>query len=328
MSTGNSAGRLVARLLTVLVAWTAAEGCARALRHPLQQPSASTLSELWREPSDLERRDLYHGPGGPQLVPRSTTYHFVAHKSAGTNPGYDVRDSQGRLWSVKLGDEAQSEVTASRVLWAVGFHQPPTYYVDAWSLTGGDTAMPSPGRFRIDPPAHEVADEWSWYDDPFIGSRPFAALIAINVLLNNWDLKTSNNKVYLVANEDVRERRFVVRDLGASLGKARQPRILSWFPFMRQKQGSKNDLEDFEAHGFVRSIVDDEVDFAYRGIDDALVNSVTADDLRWTCALLSRLSEQQWRDAFRAGGYSEDQRTRYVRRIQEKIAHARSLLPS
>jgi hypothetical protein len=67
------------------------------------------------------------------------------------------------------------------------------------------------------------------------------------------------------------------------------------------------------------------VEFDYRGIDAALADSVTTSDLRWACELLSRLSEQQWLDAFRAGGYTTDQRARYVRRIQEKIAQARNL---
>ena len=34
-----------------------------------------------------------------------------------------------REWSLKLGPEAQSEVVASRLLWAIGFHQPPTYWL-------------------------------------------------------------------------------------------------------------------------------------------------------------------------------------------------------
>jgi hypothetical protein len=151
--------------------------------------------------------------------------------------------------------------------------------------------------------------------------------ITVNLLLKNWDLKTSNNKIYMVTNDDgISERRYVVRDLGGSLGKARQPRFLSWLPFMRHKQGSKNDLEDFEAQGFVRAVNDEGIEFDYRGLDDALVDSVTAADLRWTCQLLSRLSERQWLDAFRAGGYTADQSARYVRKIQDKITHARELI--
>jgi hypothetical protein len=278
---------------------------------------------LWRIPNDLESRDLFHGPGGSDLVPPAVTYAFVARKTTGTNPGYDVRDPLGKLWSVKLGEESQSEVTASRILWAIGFHQPPTYYVDRWTLSGADTAEQPPGRFRTESPGHAVAGDWSWYDNPFIGSRPFGALVTVNVLLNNWDFKTTNNKIYVVTSDDGRkEPRYVVRDLGASFGKARQPRFLSWFPFMRHKQGSKNTLEDFEAQGFVKGFQGENVQFDYRGIDEALVNSPTIADFRWTGELLSRLSDRQWQDAFRAGGYTPDQSERYVRKIKEKIAQA------
>jgi hypothetical protein len=274
-------------------------------------------------PTDLETRDLFYGPGGPDLAPRSAAYAFVARKTTGRNPGYDVRDPMGRLWSVKLGEESQSEVTASRILWAIGFYQPPTYYLERWTLSGGDSTEQPAARFRTEPPKHEVIGDWSWSDNDFIGSRPFGVLITVNMLLNNWDFKTSNNKIYLVTNDDGRtERRYVVRDLGASLGQARQPRVLSWFPFMRYKQGSKNSLEDFEAQGFVKGFDGETVRFDYRGIDDTLVNSVAVADLRWSGELLSRLSARQWLDAFRAGGYAADQRERYVQKIQAKLAQA------
>jgi hypothetical protein len=114
-----------------------------------------------------------------------------------------------------------------------------------------------------------------------------SALVFVVALPKNWDLKMSNNKLYIVTNSDGnKEPRHVVRDLGSSLGKAKQVRVLSWFPFMRHRQGSKNDLEDFEAQGFVRAIKADRVEFDYRGVNDPLVNNrVTAADLRWTCDL-------------------------------------------
>jgi len=318
--------RLCAVLLVGSTGVVALNACARVLQQPVEQLSGGVVRELWQAPRDLESRDLFHGPGGAAPRPPAAVYTFVAEKTTGTNPGYDVRDARGRLWSVKLGDEAQSEVTTSRILWAIGFYQPPTYYVERWQMSRTPARQQPPGRFRLESPSQEVVDEWSWYDNPFIGSREFAALITVNLLLTNWDLKTSNNKVYIVTAENgVRARRYVVRDLGASLGKARQPWFLTWFPFMRHKQGSKNTLDDFEAHGFVRAIDGHRVEFDYRGLDKALANSVTAADLRWSCALLSRLSERQWLDAFRAGGYTVDQRTRYVRKIREKIADARQL---
>lgn len=310
-------------IVTMVTALLSVEACARIVRAPQQPAPPEALAELWQEPADLETRDLFHGPGGADLVPQPVTYTFVAHKTSGKNPGYDVRDPQGRLWSIKLGEESQSEVTASRILWAVGFHQPPTYYVERWTLMGPDAPDQPAGRFRTELAGHEVIGDWSWYENPFIGSRPFAALVTVNLLLNNWDLKTSNNKIYVVTNEDgVKERRYVVRDLGGSLGKARQPRFLSWFPFARHEQGSKNNLEDFEVQRFVTAVSGDKVDFDYRGLDNALADSVTPADLRWTGGLLSRVSERQWLDAFRAGGYTADQSARYVRKIQQKIAQA------
>ena len=45
--------------------------------------------------------------------------------------------NDGVEWSVKLGPEAHTEVVLSRVLSAVGYHQPPVYYLPAWQLGGG-----------------------------------------------------------------------------------------------------------------------------------------------------------------------------------------------
>jgi hypothetical protein len=40
-----------------------------------------------------------------------------------------VEGPGNRKWSAKLPPEAQTEVVASRILWGVGYHQPPIYYV-------------------------------------------------------------------------------------------------------------------------------------------------------------------------------------------------------
>jgi hypothetical protein len=38
------------------------------------------------------------------------------------------------------------------------------------------------------------------------------------------------------------------------------------------------------------------------------------------CGLLNQLSAQQWRDAFRAGGFDDEEAGRYIRRLKHKIA--------
>ena len=57
-----------------------------------------------------------------------------------------------------------------------------------------------------------------------------------------------------------------MQDLGASLGKTSYPRMLDWLPMRGLGQGSRNDLEDFEAQGFIKQVEGDRIEFVYRGI--------------------------------------------------------------
>jgi hypothetical protein len=180
------------------------------------------ISHLWVVPADLQARDLFYGIGGQALVPdEADTYTFLERDTTGASRGYEVRDTKERRWDVKLGIEAQSELVASRLLWAIGYHQPVLHYVEKWSLTGEDAGPQPAGLFRLEEPGPDVVGEWSWFENPFVETRQFRGLIAANLLLNNWDFKTSNNKIF--ESEDEPGRLYVVRDLGASLGKTSQP---------------------------------------------------------------------------------------------------------
>jgi hypothetical protein len=59
----------------------------------------------------------------------------------------------------------------------------------------------------------------------------------------------------------------------------------------------------------------------YKGawLEPQLNNVVTPGDVVWICQLLSQLSTRQWMDAFRAGGYSDAEATRFITRLREKI---------
>ncbi len=203
----------------------------------------ASVNELWQEPADIQRRDLFHGPGGSQLMPRGAAFTFVARDTSGWSPGFDVRGEDGIDWSVKLGPEAQSEVVSSRILWAIGFHQPPTYFLERWTLSGIENGPQPPGRFRPSLPNQKVVGDWSWYENPFVGSRAFGGLVVANLILNSWDWKTSNNKIYEVSDPTNGVNRwYVVRDLGASLGRTTYPGVLKWFRLRGFGQGTRNDL--------------------------------------------------------------------------------------
>ncbi len=190
------------RLMLVVALTLIAAGCGRPLRQ-INLPGISgtpALSELWQEPSRHQDPRSLHGAGGTALAPKGSSFAFVAADTTGFSPGFDVNDSSGLEWSVKTGPEAQSEVTTSRILWAIGFHQPPTYCVERWTMTGAQAGEQLPGRFRPKLKGEEIVGDWSWYENPFIGSRPYAGLVVANSFVNNWDWKTANNKIYSIVN--------------------------------------------------------------------------------------------------------------------------------
>jgi hypothetical protein len=117
--------------------------------------------------------------------------------------------------------------------------------------------------------------------------------------------------------------RFVVRDLGAALGRHSPtfPRWLRW----RGGQGTKNDVDGFERAGFITGVRGNRVEFEYRGIDAALFDEISAADVRWTTGLFARLSDDQLHDAFRAAGYDRDTAARYIRKIKQRVAEGSAL---
>ncbi len=48
------------------------------------------------------------------------------------------KDPDGLEWSAKIGPEAQTEVVVSRILWGLGYHQPPIYYLPSWTVDLGN----------------------------------------------------------------------------------------------------------------------------------------------------------------------------------------------
>jgi hypothetical protein len=281
-------------------------------------------AQLWIDPVDLEKRDLFRGPvGGPAPPDPNQPLRFIKRDTSGRSPGYTARDTSGVVWSVKLGPEAQAEVVTSRLLWAIGFHQLPNHYSSKWTVAGvagdeRDFDQSEGGRFRPELPGYTVISDWRWDHSPVSSSYAMGGLVVAMMMINNWDLKTSNNKLYEVTGSPPR-RLYVVRDLGASLGSNKQPQWLRWSS-LRAAQGSKNDLEDFEAATFIDGVDNGYVTFAYRGPNDWIGKRITPSHVRWTAQLMSRLSDQQWRDAFRAGGYTPEESERFIRKFKEKIA--------
>ena len=283
------------------------------------------LPELWSEPADMRSLDLLHGPGGAARAPRAgSSFRFLEKDTTGFSPGWDVEDASGTRWSVKQGPEAQSEVVASRLLWALGYRQPPTYHVDSWRISDGPEPGPQPpGRFRPALPGGKREGPWSWERNPFAGTQAFRGLLVSMRILNNWDLLDRNNAIY--AFDTPRggvSRWYVVRDLGASFGRTHG--------LESRHSGTRNDVDDFEGQGFLEGVSPegfvefDQLGKWHRG----LFGRLTPADVRWTCERLRRLTPDQWRDAFRAGGYPDDTAGRFISELHKRIEAGMALEPA
>jgi hypothetical protein len=279
------------------------------------------ITALWEAPADVESRDLFNGPWGARHAPDpSVTYTFVRPKKGGANPGVVVHDPRGRTWHVKqprprTGSEGPVEVVLSRVLSAVGYHQPPVYFLPSFTMADASGTQQVPGgRFRLEDASLSDRGSWSWARNPFVGTQPYQGLLVILLVFNSWDLKDSNNTLYEIDRGGRVDRWYVVRDLGGALGDS------------GRFTTKRNDIDRFERHPFVVGLEDGFVQFKYRGWHSDLVRGrITVEDVRWGTALLDRLSEAQWRDAFRAGGYEPGIAERFIRKIRSNIAAGQQL---
>ena len=298
--------------------------CGRmSVKQPATQPTAPVAgASLWERPANLTSRDLYYGPWGEENAPNpADTFKFVEAKRTGVNPGMTVLDSKGREWSVKqplpggVENEGQVEVVVSRLLSAIGYHQPPVYFVPAFTVKDDwGTHVEVGGRFRLKHETMKDAGEWSWQENPFIGKPEFNGLLTILMMLNSTDLKNSNNTLYEVRKGDLVEQWYVSRDVGAALGD-----INAFAPF-------KDNPAAFERTPFVLGVTNGHVDFAYKGLYKNLVRErITPQEVAWASNLLGQLSEKQWQDAFRAGGYEADEANRFIRKLRAKIDEGRAL---
>jgi hypothetical protein len=297
-----------------ITAWTA--GCAPAMRSTATGPLAPRqMAEFW-EDVDPRSRNLFHGVAGPDAQPNpDAVYTVKATDTSGFSITYDVADEAGVEWSVKMGDEAQSEVTSSRIVWAMGYQQPPSAYLARWNWREGEARrLENGGRFRPKLPTLKTAGIWPWHENPFVGTQAFRGLLVLMMVLNSTDLKDDNNVIYeRHAGDRVVGRWYVVKDLGATLGTT------------GRMDPKRNDIEAFEPHEFITGVRRGHVTFAFRGRHQELLSAITPDDVVWMCNRLARLTHAQWRDAFRAGGYDEAVAARFIRRIQQKIADGQAL---
>ena len=280
-------------------------------------PSDEQMAQLWVEPGP--DRDLFNGVGGKRLAPDpSARYTVIEIKRGGFSRGYTVMGPGDREWSAKFPPEAGTEVVASRILWGLGYHQPPIYLLEKWTAEKATSPNPQlPARFREkDPDLHglEAGDSWSYYQNPFVGTRQMNGLLVLQAMLGNSDLKDPQNVIYTLEREHERARRwYVARDLGQTFGRT------------GMIDPPRGDVEVFEKTPFILGVQNGRVRLEYRGRHKALFTDIRPADVRWICERLDKLTDRQWQDAFRAGGIEPAAAERFIRRMKQKIAEGLAL---
>ena len=335
----RTASRVCAVLALALAALSAGVTAQKQDASPGKAGAATLAERIWRDPGDMATLNLLYGAGGKAHAPDPTgTFTFVSEDAGASSPKFDVTDGRGVEWKVKLGQESQSETAATRFLWAAGYFVDEDYFVAELSVTGLPTLQRgeefvSPGgivhgaRLERKRTAVEKVGDWDWFENPFLGRRELNGLRVMMALMNSWDLKEVNNAIYVVGGE----RHYAISDAGAAFGKT-------------GKAGtrSKGDPRDYAESKFIAKSSRTSVDFVLhsrpfflsaiavsnyreRSKMEQITKDIPRADARWLGQRLSKLTDRQIRDGFRAAGFGAGDVDILAKAIRKRIAALRAL---
>jgi len=273
---------------------------------------------LWRQPTDISSRDLFLGPGGEAMRPDLRRLTVLKEEKGGYSKKYRVRDASGREWVAKIGKEAQSETAAVRLLWGLGYVTEVNYLAPQVTLPGKGTFQNV--RFEARPDGWKRLDPWKWNRNPFTGTPELQGLKIMMALMNNWDLKDSNNQTVYI--NDRGELQYIISDLGATFGHA------STTPLFWRFTRSRNDPSSFAKTKFLEKVKGDRVQLHYGGKNRGLFNNISVRDAEWVAAFLAQLSDRQLQDAFRAANYTPAQINMLTQTVRYRTNELLNLRPS
>jgi hypothetical protein len=204
---------------------------------------------FWSEPTSAP--DLVYGVGGPELAPDPNMVYTLVK-----------RDTRGYSTTLDLRDAARTEVVSSRIVWALGYMQPPSYYVPRLAVSLPDGTRDE-GAARLRPSVEwlEPRGDWSWHKNPFVATPEFRGLLVLMMVLNSTDLKDANNVVYLARRESATPVLwYTVNDLGAMLGdellRDLRPEDVAWTCERLAKLTDAQWRDAFAAGGYAPEITD------------------------------------------------------------------------
>jgi hypothetical protein len=89
--------------------------------------------------------------------------------------------------------------------------------------------------------------------------------------------------------------------------------------FFRSIKGSRNEPADYVKDAFIDGVEGNYVRLDYAGKNSDLMRDITVADAKWIGGLLSRLSDRQLEDAFRAANYTQDEVRMLAGAVRKRI---------
>lgn len=283
----------------------------------LSVSATSNRIKIWEERGPIERLDLFWGSGSAQRAPQGP-YTFLSENLKDTNPKIRVLDRNGVEWSMKWDEEIQCETISTRLVWAAGFGVEETYYISQGRVIFADGKRPRlrrAGPFiakdgSIQPARMERKGEkeissartWSFFNNPFIGTKEYSAFAIMNTILNNWDTREPNNKIV----ESESSSFYIIGDYGATLGRM-------------EGVNTKFHLRDFQRSLPVVETINGDVVTLIHKLGGNGFRYVPLEHAKWFAERIKNLTVEQIRDAFDAAEVSEPLRSEFALAIYDRI---------
>ncbi len=295
--------------LIILLLLVSAGSAQKKKKKPVLKPQPQGQAVMW-ERVNIEKLDLFDGPGGDSMRPDLSRIEFIKEEKGGHNKKYRIRDGSGREWVAKLGREAKPETASVRLLWGLGYKTEINYLVPTITIPTKGTFKDV--RLEARPKKYDRLDEWKWKSNPFVGKNELQGLKMMMVFLANWDVLDLQNQIVQVSPA---EHHYIVSDLGSTLGRLGNNNLPVIYRLGRKTGSPKHYIKG----KFVKGVEKGEVKLAYKGKNRKLFKGIKLDEARWLADLLMRLSDRQIRDAFRAANYSQADINTFTQAVKNRI---------
>jgi hypothetical protein len=291
---------------------------------------------LWQQPGNITIADWIWGPGGEARAPKAP-FEFIEEDFNGTNAKIKVRDANGERWTVKFGGEDHGDVFAARLLFAMGYTAPSAYFVRSGVITGAHglkRAKPFIGkhgefayaRFKLHESkkmARVEGADWSWTNNPFVGSTQLNGLKILMMLTSNWDAKDSrdgkgsNTAVYAKSGPNGDQLYYTFDDWGATFGK--------WGGFFSRDKWNADGFS-YQTRAFASSSDGHTIRWGYQGKHSKDITSgIGINDVRWLMTYLSGVTDEELRAGLRASGATPSEIDAYTQSIRQRISELHRL---